>query len=64
MQNMSDDRAEYTQAFASSSNKTSRHHVPLCLPELLLLAVAVVIWSLVKEIHESPHHVSGRRRHP
>jgi hypothetical protein len=46
--------------YASNSNV----HVLRGLPELLLLAVAVARWDLVKEVHDSLHHVSSHHRYP
>jgi hypothetical protein len=46
--------------WSSSNNTTGRLHVLRCLPELLLVAVAVAVayWGPVKEVHDSPHRVS------
>jgi hypothetical protein len=58
---------KYPQTFtnyASNSNTTGRVHVLRGLPELLLLAVAVARWDLVKEVHDSLRHVSNHHQYP
>jgi hypothetical protein len=55
--------AKYPQTFTKYASN-SNVHVLRGLPQLLLVAVAVARLDLVKEVHDSLHHVSSRCQHP